>query len=155
MASEWGSKRPVTFGDCADKPDPCPWISCKYHMLLDINPHTGSLKFNVGAVRSTERGQGPSGAGYRVRGNHPGISPRDMRGKQPKTLVAQAKVDDRVIELLANQRYSCVLKVVQNREPLTLIAVGEVMSLTRERVRQIQTSAESKLRAAPGPLGEA
>jgi hypothetical protein len=39
-------ERPSTRGDCADGPRPCPWVSCKYHLYLDVNPRTGSIKIN-------------------------------------------------------------------------------------------------------------
>jgi hypothetical protein len=28
--------RPQTRGDCKDGPRPCPWVSCRYHLALDI-----------------------------------------------------------------------------------------------------------------------
>ena len=40
------SERPRTRGDCADGPRPCPWVSCKYHLYLDVDPETGSIKIN-------------------------------------------------------------------------------------------------------------
>lgn len=152
--SEWTDERPKTFGDCQDKPDPCPWISCKYHMLLDINPRTGSLQFNAGSIRTQRRGPGNRGTGYRVRANLPGIKSRDMRGQTIKTLTAQADVDDTVVELLLQLKHSCVLKVVVDEKSLTLDAVGEVLSITRERVRQIQTMAEDKIRQEPGEFAD-
>jgi hypothetical protein len=39
-------ERPVTRGDCVDGPRPCPWVSCKYHLYLDVDPEHGSLKIN-------------------------------------------------------------------------------------------------------------
>jgi len=38
--------RPAARGDCRAAQRPCPWISCKYHLYLDVNPHTGSIKLN-------------------------------------------------------------------------------------------------------------
>jgi len=38
--------RPITRGECKDAPRPCPWVSCKYHLYLDVNPETGSIKIN-------------------------------------------------------------------------------------------------------------
>lgn len=37
--------RPRTRGDCASVPRPCPYVSCRHHLYLDINPETGSIKF--------------------------------------------------------------------------------------------------------------
>lgn len=39
-------QRPKTRADCADVPRPCPFVSCKYHLYLDVNPATGHIKYN-------------------------------------------------------------------------------------------------------------
>lgn len=39
-------KKPQTRCECANGPRPCPWVSCRYHLFLDVNPVTGSIKFN-------------------------------------------------------------------------------------------------------------
>jgi hypothetical protein len=39
-------ERPHTREDCRDAPRPCPWVACKHHLYLDINPRTGSIKIN-------------------------------------------------------------------------------------------------------------
>lgn len=36
--------RPRTRGDCAGGERPCPWASCRHHLLVDVNPETGLLK---------------------------------------------------------------------------------------------------------------
>jgi hypothetical protein len=38
--------RPLSRGDCRNAPRPCPWVSCKYHLYLDIVPQSGSIKMN-------------------------------------------------------------------------------------------------------------
>jgi hypothetical protein len=38
-------ERPRTRGDCEDGERPCPWVSCRYHIYLDVNA-SGSLKLN-------------------------------------------------------------------------------------------------------------
>jgi hypothetical protein len=38
--------RPRTRGDCIDGPRPCPWISCRHHLYLDVSRRTGSIKLN-------------------------------------------------------------------------------------------------------------
>jgi hypothetical protein len=40
------TERPRTREDCRDAPRPCPWVACKHHLYLDINPRTGSIKIN-------------------------------------------------------------------------------------------------------------
>ena len=41
-----GAERPHTRAECKDAPRPCPWVACKHHLYLDINPRTGSIKLN-------------------------------------------------------------------------------------------------------------
>jgi hypothetical protein len=38
--------RPVSRGECKSMPRPCPFVSCRHHLYLDVNPETGSLKLN-------------------------------------------------------------------------------------------------------------
>lgn len=40
------AERPRTRGDCVDGERPCPWVSCKHHLYLDVNPENGSIKLN-------------------------------------------------------------------------------------------------------------
>ncbi|HTR56277.1 MAG TPA: sigma factor-like helix-turn-helix DNA-binding protein [Kofleriaceae bacterium] len=41
-----GEERPRTRAECKDQQRPCPWVACKHHLYLDINPRTGSIKLN-------------------------------------------------------------------------------------------------------------
>ncbi len=38
--------RPKTRGECADGPRPCPHVSCRHHLYLDVSPRTGAIKLN-------------------------------------------------------------------------------------------------------------
>ena len=38
--------RPRTRGECKEDVRPCPYVSCKHHLYLDVNPETGSIKLN-------------------------------------------------------------------------------------------------------------
>jgi hypothetical protein len=51
---EPNSDRPKTRGDCADVIRPCPWVSCRYNLYLDINPATGSIKLNFPALEPSD-----------------------------------------------------------------------------------------------------
>ena len=92
---------PATRGDCLQGEDaqrPCPFVSCKHHTYLDVNPRTGSLKLNF-----------------------PHLEVWDLSE-------------------------SCALDVADRGET-TLEAVGVLMNLTRERVRQLETAGLAKLKA--------
>lgn len=91
-------ERPVTRDDCRDPTmRPCPFVSCKHHLYLDVNPSTGSIKINFPDVE------------------------------------------------VENMRNSCALDIAE-RGGITLEDVGEVMNLTRERIRQIETRGLLKLK---------
>lgn len=42
-----GEQRPRTRGDCSGGPRPCPWVSCKHHLYLDVDPRNGNIKINA------------------------------------------------------------------------------------------------------------
>jgi hypothetical protein len=46
---ETGYPKPKTRADCAQgefAARPCPFVSCKYHLLLDVSERTGAIKLN-------------------------------------------------------------------------------------------------------------
>jgi hypothetical protein len=81
--------RPLCRRDCKNVPRPCPYVGCKYHLYLDVNEDTGSIKLN-----------------------HPGIEVWEMK-------------------------VSCALDVAEYGG-MTLDAVGKLMNLSRERIRQLE-----------------
>ena len=88
--------RPQTRGACAGGERPCPFVSCKHHLYLDVNPETGSIKMNFPDVE------------------------------------------------VWNMTETCTLDVAE-RGGVTLEEVGEIMNLTRERIRQLEMSGLAKL----------
>jgi len=38
--------RPVTRADCVNGERPCPFVSCKHHLFLDVSARTGAIKLN-------------------------------------------------------------------------------------------------------------
>ena len=38
--------RPMTRDDCKFGERPCLYVACRFHLFLDVNPRTGSIKFN-------------------------------------------------------------------------------------------------------------
>ncbi len=38
-------ERPRTWGECTHA-RPCPWVACRHHLYLDVNPATGAITFN-------------------------------------------------------------------------------------------------------------
>ncbi|MEY3012792.1 MAG: hypothetical protein RIT45_1527 [Pseudomonadota bacterium] len=46
LADDMDYRRPRTRSECAEGVRPCPFVSCRYHLYLDVNPATGSIKIN-------------------------------------------------------------------------------------------------------------
>lgn len=47
-------RRPRTRGECVGGPRPCPWVGCRYHLYLDVDPYTGRLKINFPGLSPLE-----------------------------------------------------------------------------------------------------
>lgn len=95
--------RPVRRVECREDKRPCLYVSCRYHLYLDVNPETGSIKLNF--------------------------------------------PDKEVWEL----EETCALDVAE-RGGITLEEVGEIMNLTRERIRQVEVSGLDKLKRGDAKL---
>jgi hypothetical protein len=39
-------ERPRMRSECGDAPRPCPFVSCKHHLYLDVSARTGAIKLN-------------------------------------------------------------------------------------------------------------
>lgn len=46
--------RPRFRSDCVNGPRPCPFVSCKHHLFLDVNPERGSIKLNFAEMEVWE-----------------------------------------------------------------------------------------------------
>ena len=91
--------------DCREGIRPCPFVSCRHHLYLDVNPETGSIKLNFPHLDIVE------------------------------------------------MKETCSLDVA-GRGGVTLEEVGEIMNLTRERIRQVEVRGLLKLKlAGAGGLG--
>jgi hypothetical protein len=94
--------RPVNRGACKEDVRPCPYVSCKHHLYLDVNPETGSIKLNFPDLEVWEMAE------------------------------------------------TCSLDVA-DKGGITLEEVGEILNLTRERIRQVEVRGLLKLKmVGPG-----
>jgi len=49
--------KPRTRAECADGPRPCPYVSCRYHLYIDVSPRTGAIKLNFPDLEVWEMGE--------------------------------------------------------------------------------------------------
>ncbi|MEM8607358.1 MAG: sigma factor-like helix-turn-helix DNA-binding protein [Myxococcota bacterium] len=93
--------KPKSRSECKDMERPCPFVSCKYHLYIDVHPVRGSIKLNFPDLEIWEMTE------------------------------------------------TCALDVA-DRGGITLEEVGEIMNLTRERVRQVETAGLARLQDFQG-----
>lgn len=103
FGEEFEMPRPKTREECRGHARPCPWVGCKHHLYLDVNPETGSIKINF-----------------------PDLEPWELQ-------------------------HTCALDVAE-RGGITLEEVGEIINLTRERIRQVEVRGLLKLKLNGGKL---
>lgn len=46
LAAEMRRQRPTRRSECRGGQRPCPWVSCRYHLYLDVDQDNGAIKFN-------------------------------------------------------------------------------------------------------------
>lgn len=49
--------KPRTRSECVDGPRPCPYVSCKHHLFIDVSPKTGAIKLNFPDLEVWEMGE--------------------------------------------------------------------------------------------------
>lgn len=49
--------KPKTRSQCIDGPRPCPYVSCKHHLFLDVSAKTGAIKMNFPDLDLWEMGE--------------------------------------------------------------------------------------------------
>lgn len=49
--------RPKARAECAGGPRPCPFVSCKHHLYIDVSARTGAIKLNFPDLEVWEMGE--------------------------------------------------------------------------------------------------
>jgi hypothetical protein len=49
--------KPRMRSECAEGPRPCPFVSCKYHLYIDVSARTGAIKLNFPDLEVWELGE--------------------------------------------------------------------------------------------------
>lgn len=57
LRAELEKARPRCRTDCEAVERPCPFLACRWNLFLDVNPQTGSVKFNFPGKELDEIGE--------------------------------------------------------------------------------------------------
>ncbi len=49
--------KPRARAECAEGPRPCPFVSCKHHLYIDVSPRTGAIKLNFPDLEVWDMGE--------------------------------------------------------------------------------------------------
>ena len=49
--------KPRARSECVEGPRPCPYVSCKHHLYIDVSPRTGAIKLNFPDLEVWEMGE--------------------------------------------------------------------------------------------------
>jgi hypothetical protein len=49
--------KPRNRAECAEGPRPCPFVSCKHHLFIDVSPRTGAIKLNFPDIEVWDLGE--------------------------------------------------------------------------------------------------
>ena len=115
-------ERPRTRADCIDGPRPCPWVSCRYHLLVDVKPN-GGIALNI-----TRPGEKSAHTISRHTRHHD-------------------RLEDIAVERLEAMSETCALDVAE-AGGASFARVGRLMGLTKQGVLAIQKRAHAKCKSS-------
>lgn len=140
----WGESFPKNYyEDCVGRPRPCPWVGCEHHLLLDVNPSTGTITLNVGRVTRAVKG---SSRTVNITRRHSVIAARGRPEEKDLLKRGTEMLFEELRKSVETGSPTCVLDCVEGEKAYTLEEIGDIFNLTRERVRQIESKAAEKLR---------
>lgn len=137
---------PATRGECLSfrAGNPCPFVSCRHHLYLDVNPESGAIKVNFPGLERMELAEPWPRQVRRVR----------VDGRQERLLYSGPPRQHVVLDLSLMED-TCSIDVGDRgekrhdpldirRRQIRLEDVGRKMRLTMERARQLLEYAQAE-----------
>ena len=140
---ETDHRRPKVRSECENGERPCPFVSCKYHLYLDVNPETGSIKLNFPDSEVWELEE-TCALDVAMRGLNGIETLSEIKRLKPLTevimLTGQATVES-AIEGMKLGAYDFLLKPTQTEELLKKVDLAyERKAEQEERIRQAKVN---------------
>jgi hypothetical protein len=125
--------RPTTRAECLQEARPCPWASCRYHLLLEVTATKGGDDVRPTTLRLNRLRSG--------RGRRSGLAATAAH------YVVEQWIDD-AVELLHSMRYTCALDVADEYpDGITERGVGLMLGVTEKAAHADIARAKERLRA--------
>ncbi len=121
--------RPTTLGQCSEEARPCPWVSCKHHLLLEVTLAKVRLWGDTRATMlrlNTARPRQSNG------GRRPGLS------SSAAEAIVRTWMDD-ALDALVAMPYSCTFDVVAAYPDGAPVAVVAQLLGVREQLIDVET----------------
>ena len=138
--------RPTTRAECLQEARPCPWASCRHHLLLEVAATKGGDDVRPTTLRLNRPRQ--------LLGLPPG---RTGRRSGPAASAAHHVVEqwiDDAVELLQSMRSTCALDIVdEHPDGITERGVGLVLGVSERAARADVARAGEQLRAELADFG--
>ena len=112
--------RPRTRADCAEVPRPCPYVGCRHNLALEVRGDSESI-------------------------HRAGVRSLSLRASAARV----EEWSDAAVLALSHMEETCSIDVSEGG-PVSLDKVGEILGISRERVRQIDKFARARLKVRLG-----
>jgi hypothetical protein len=125
--------RPTTRAECLQEARPCPWASCRHHLLLEVAAIKGGDDVRATTLRLNRPRRG-----------------RGRRSGLPATAVHQVVEQwiDNAVELLQSMRYTCALDIADEYpDGVTERSVGAVLGVSEKAAHADLQRATDRLRS--------
>jgi hypothetical protein len=123
--ASWQAERPRTRGDCVDMPRPCPFISCRHHLAIEVNEDNGSLKALYPHLRIIED---PEGDGLQRL--------QDSVGTCSLDIVDRVSIAEGVGGIMRLRQVAISGEPIGQTDAMELEAVAEVFGQSYENIRE-------------------
>lgn len=140
-------KRPKVVGDCKDGPRPCPWLRCRFNLLVDV--------LEDGSIVLNGRYRRPDGA-LRVILPKPETEERFLDEAEDAVESWFDEIDPPVPSCALDEARGQRLREIEENEEkggMQLDYIAELLYVSRERVRQVEHAALLKVKNECERLG--
>lgn len=139
--------RPRNRAECAEGPRPCPFVSCKHHLFIDVSPRTGAIKLNFPDLEVWDLGESCA-LDVADRG---GTTLEDVGAIMNLTRERIRQVEVKALAKLEALNDMYALRDYVDEGP---VGKRRLPTLTKEELSGTKTKAKAKVKAPVAPVAE-